>query len=617
MSSSPDRREFLRTSLAGGLGLGLAVKSAARPAEAASACARAALPQDDPDPAGRLRQLERTRGRYTWDYERIPSVPMVERLPPSDVFSLPFLRQAVDRALDLVENFLTPAERRLAGGRTWRSVVEALATGGNRDTATLRTLLDVAARAARSARGDGRPSSVEDYGALFRTIERPAIAETFQDDRVFARQRVAGANPLVIRRVAALDDRFPVTDALLRSVVAGDSLDAAAAEGRLYLADYHELDDVARGLFRGVPKFVAAPLALFVVEKGTGDLLPVAIQCAQQPGPAHPIFTRHDGVAWLLAKTVVQVADANVHEAMHHLGRTHLFIEPFVIATERQLAANHPLRLLLRPHFEGTLAINEFAHDTLLAPGGFVDDLLAGTLEASMQLAARAVQTWRVDEAPLPLTLRARGVDDAGALPQYPYRDDALLYWNAIRAWVDEYLRAYYRSDADLLADFELAAWQRELVAADGGRVAGFGSIGGLDGLVDAVTLVLFTSSVQHAAVNFPQFDLMTYVPNMPLAGFTEAPASRSAGEQDFLDLLPPLSSAREQILILYLLGTVHHTTLGMYSADQICDPLVRRPLRQFRAELDRVGRAIDARNRVRAPYPFLDRAGIPQSINI
>ena len=42
--------------------------------------------------------------------------------------------------------------------------------------------------------------------------------------------------------------------------------------------------------------------------------------------------------------------------AVSHLGRTHLFIEPFVIATERQLGENHPLRLLLRPHFEGTLA---------------------------------------------------------------------------------------------------------------------------------------------------------------------------------------------------------------------------------------------------------------------
>ena len=619
MNRSADRREFLRANLLGGVALGLAAKEAAQPAEAAEACARASLAQDDPDPAGRQRQIERTRTRYTWDHVRIPTVPMVEKVPRSDAFSLPFLRQGFEKAADLLENFLARpgSTRPRRRGREWSRAVEAVARGGDAGAGALSELAAVVREAAGGGAGDDRPESLEDYGLLFRTIARPPIAETFRDDRVFARHRVAGPNPLTIRRVAGLDDRFPVTDALFRSVLPDDTLDAAAAEGRLYLADYRELAGVPRGLFRGVPKFVAAPLALFAVEKGSRELVPVAIQCGQEPGPANPVFTPHDGHSWLVAKTIVQVADANVHEAISHLGRTHLFVEPFVIATERQLAANHPLRLLLRPHFEGTLAINEFAHDTLLAPGGFVDELLAATLEASTQLAARAAQTWRVDEALLPLALRARGVDDADLLPKYPYRDDALLYWDAIRAWVDDYLRSYYGSEADLAADVELAAWHRELIATEGGRVAGFGALGGRDGLVDAATLVVFTSSVQHAAVNFPQFDLMTYVPNMPLAGFTDVPAGRTAGEQDFLDLLPPLSSARLQIGILYLLGTVHHTTLGLYSAGQICDSRVRGPLRRFRDDLDRAGRIIEARNRTRPDYPFLERAGIPQSINI
>jgi arachidonate 15-lipoxygenase len=249
-----------------------------------------------------------------------------------------------------------------------------------------------------------------------------------------------------------------------------------------------------------------------------------------------------------------------------------------------------------------------------------VDELLAGTLEASMGLAARAVQSYRVDEALLPRALAARGVHDGAALPNYPYRDDALLYWNAIHTWVDDYLRAYYRSEGDVAADFELAAWYRELVAHDGGRVAGLGdgaTIGGLAALVDAATLVIFTSSVQHAAVNFPQFDLMTYTPNMPLGGFAPAPTSRAANEQDFLDLLPPLSSARQQLVILYLLGTIHHTTLGLYRSDELCDARVQRPRQRFVRALERAGATVDARNRTRPLYPFLDRRGIPQSINI
>ena len=126
----------------------------------------------------------------------------------------------------------------------------------------------------------------------------------------------------------------------------------------------------------------------------------------------------------------------------------------------------------------------------------------------------------------------------------------------------------------------------------------------------------MFTSSVQHAAVNFPQFDLMTYTPNMPLAGFAPAPRSRDASEQDYLDLLPPLASARRQLVILYILGTVHYSTIGMYE-DEICDPQIRVPLARFRADLTRIGGIIELRNRVRPPYSFLDPRGVPQSINV
>ncbi len=608
MTSTYDRRRFLRTGVAGGLGLTLAGSAPAQRRSSLSSCREPLLPQQDPDPLSRRRQLARTRDQYVYDYERITAVPMVEHLPRSEQFSLPWLAQGASRAADLIRNF--------AARPSGRSV-ESLAAG------SAEGLFDLARQCASAATDPpelDRPQSLADYASLFRTIELPGIAGSYQDDRVFARHRVAGPNPLVIRRIAGLDDRFPLSESTYRSVLPGDRLEAAAKEGRLYLADYRGLENVPLGLFRGVPKFLSAPLALFAVSKRSGELVPVAIQCEQEPGPRNPIFTKRDGHAWSIAKTIVQIADANLHEAVSHLGRTHLFVEPFVIATERQLAENHPVRLLLRPHFEGTLAINELAHRTLLAPGGFVDELLAGTLEASIQLSVDAASSYAFDEALLPNALRARGVDDDGTLTDYPYRDDALLYWNAIRTWVSDYLRTYYRSEADLRDDSELGDWYRELVAPDGGRVKGFGrngALGGLNDLIEGVTLLVFTSSVQHAAVNFPQFDLMTYVPNMPLAGFTEGPPSNEAGEQDLLDLLPPLPSARLQLVILYLLGTIHHTTLGEYGPSELCDRRIRGPLRAFQRELGNIGRTIAERNRVRTPYRFLEPGGIPQSINI
>jgi arachidonate 15-lipoxygenase len=613
MTSRPDRRAFLRLTAALGA---VCASRRTSPAEAAEpVCGRALLPQDDPDARARQRGLERARGRYRYDFYKVPTVPMLEHVPLPEQFAFPWVREVGDRAVDLARNFALASR---AGKRTVRRAErQAVAALLARD---VDALFDLAERAGAAGSGSDRPQSLLDYAALFASIERPAISETFLDDRVFARQRVAGPNPLVIRQVHALDDRFPVTDAIFRSVLPDDSLEAAGAEGRLFLADYRELDEVQEGLFRGTPKFLAAPLALFALTEGKRELVPVAIQCEQVPGPANPIFTPQHGHAWTMAKTIVQIADANAHEMISHLGRTHIWVEPFAIATERQLAANHPLRLLLRPHFEGTLAINEQAYSRLLGPGGFVDDLLGGTLEASIRLTAEAVRSYRVDEALLPAGLRARGVHDPAVLPDYPYRDDALLHWNAIRAWAYAYLSTYYRSDADVAADPELAAWYGELVAGDGGRITGWGKdgrLGGLDDLADAVTLIVFTSSVQHAAVNFPQFDLMTYIPNMPLAGFRPTPVPPAATEQDFLDLLPPLSSARRQIVILYVLGTIHYTRLGAYGAGEICDPRVQPAVQAFQQELLAAGRLIEERNLVRPPYPFLAPAGIPQSINI
>ncbi|MGQ2931438.1 MAG: lipoxygenase family protein, partial [Sphingopyxis sp.] len=48
-------------------------------------------------------------------------------------------------------------------------------------------------------------------------------------------------------------------------------------------------------------------------------------------------------------------------------------------------------------------------------------------------------------------------------MPEYPYRDDALLLWNAIAQWVGDYVATYYLSDTDVSGDHELQAWAIDL----------------------------------------------------------------------------------------------------------------------------------------------------------
>ncbi|KAJ7351750.1 hypothetical protein OS493_035691 [Desmophyllum pertusum] len=70
-------------------------------------------------------------------------------------------------------------------------------------------------------------------------------------------------------------------------------------------------------------------------------------------------------------------ADAQCHQMISHLLRTHLFMEPIAVATRRQLPSLHPLWKLLSPHLRGTLAIDTFGRHVLLPAGGVADLVLS------------------------------------------------------------------------------------------------------------------------------------------------------------------------------------------------------------------------------------------------
>jgi len=613
--------------------------------------------------------LDVARQEYQYNYTHIPSVAMVDQLPPAERFSRSwYLLLAEQLKVLFVNTLITNRGNRGSSSirddvkmfifealikgaiparisviaRLLQIVPQLLIRGISKDLQEIDDLLfsllresgvtilrDALNRVIALLYKDqptGHATSLKDYEKLFPVIALPTIANAFQDDEVFAYMRVAGYNPVMIERVTSLSDRFPVKDEQYQAVMGSDdSLAAAGQEGRLYLADYGILDGAINGTYPHEQKYVYAPLALFALPKGSDParlLRPVAIQCGQTPGSDYPIITPNSGkYAWLFAKTVVQIADANVHEAVTHLARTHLFVGTFVMATHRQLPISHPLSLLLRPHFEGTLAINDAAQRTLIAPGGGVDRLLSSTIDNSRVLAVRGLQSYRFNSAMLPKQFKQRGVDDPNLLPVYPYRDDALLVWDAIHQWVSDYLNLYYATDEDVQKDAALQAWVAEAQAYDGGRVSDFGEDGGIqtrDYLVDAATLIIFTASAQHAAVNFPQKDLMGYAAAFPLAGYLPASTlRREISEQDYLNLLPPLDQAQRQFNLLSLLGSIYYNKLGEYPKEYFTDPQVKPLLQAFQSNLQTVEATINQRNLNRPAYEYLLPSKIPQSINI
>ncbi|MEM5387037.1 lipoxygenase family protein [Paraburkholderia phymatum] len=467
--------------------------------------------------------------------------------------------------------------------------------------------------------------------ALFATTPLPAVAQSLDDDVAFARWRVAGPNPMLIAGVTALPPKFPLTNAQYRKVMGNDDdLALAGSQHRLYLLDYAELAGLAR---RGPAKFGFAPIALFAIPRNGGAMMPVAIQCGQESGN-NLIFLRADRTAdasdywaWRMAKTCVQIADTTYHEVFVHLGRTHLVSEAFCVATHRELAPSHPLNVLLVPHFEGTLFINSLACFVLIAKGTIIDNLFSGPIETIQQTAGAGRLAFDFYANMLPTDLNSRRVDNRAYLPDYPYRDDALLVWKAIQDWVCEYLGVYYQSDYDVTSDAELANWVRAV--ADSGKIRGFRSITSLAQLADVVTMIVFTASAQHAAVNFPQKALMAYPPAFTASGWSPAPSGAVAQSQQSWErlALPPLPVSMLQIATLELLGGVYHTPLGEYRSNLFpfssvfTDPRIAAaggPLQRFQASLKAVEATINDRNRTRPqPYDFLLPSRIPCSTNI
>jgi arachidonate 15-lipoxygenase len=614
--------------------------------------------------------LAAQREKYQYNYTHIPPLAMVDTLPEEEQFSRPWKLmlakvgfellvnkiivtygdQGAVGAADDVRNFLlatlkeTLAEYkgfaklpiifqgakflpRLIWGKVTTKVVDMedlmedlLKTVGRQFLEDFGS--NVMDKLTRDA-PQGKFQSPEDFKSLFATIDLPDIANSYQTDESFAYMRVAGPNPVMLQRITEPHPRFPVTEGHYQLVMGDDdSLALARAEGRLYICDYGILDGAVNDSFPGYQKYLYAPLALFAVPR-TGDrrLQPVAIQCGQDP-KKYPILTpKSNPYAWLCAKTAVQVADANFHEAVSHLGRTHLFMGPFAIATPRQLPESHPLHKLLRPHFLGMLAINDSAQAKLIFKGGGVNKLLAPTIDNARLLAVIGVKNYGFNQAMLPKQLEARGVNDIEAFPLYPYRDDALLAWDAIYTWVSDYLQLYYANDAAVQNDQALQAWAKELISDQGGRVIDFGENGGIQTLaylIEAVTLIIFTVSAQHAAVNFPQKNLMSFAPGMPCSGYVPLEQlGENTTEQDYLNLLPPISQAQEQLKLCHLLGSAHFTELGQYEPEHFTDSRVQVPLKKFQDRLADIEVIIHQRNGDRPVYEYLLPSLIPQSINI
>ena len=86
-------------------------------------------------------------------------------------------------------------------------------------------------------------------------------------------------------------------------------------------------------------------------------------------------------------------------------------MEPFIIATHRQLSRLHPLYKLLIPHYLDTMDINQAARQSLINAGGIIERSFTPG-KYSMEMSSTVYKDWSFKEQGLPADLLKRFVLD-------------------------------------------------------------------------------------------------------------------------------------------------------------------------------------------------------------
>ncbi|ESW22484.1 hypothetical protein PHAVU_005G157000 [Phaseolus vulgaris] len=497
-------------------------------------------------------------------------------------------------------------------------------------------------------------------------------------DEEFAREMICGVNPNLIRLLqdfppqSKLDSQVygdhtsQITKENLEPNLEGLTVDEAIQSKRLFLLDHHDsIMPYLRRINATSSKAYATRTILFLKKDRT--LKPLAIELSlphpggDKSGVVSQVFLPADeGVessVWLLAKSYVIVNDSSYHQLVSHWLNTHAVVEPFVIATNRHLSVVHPIYKLLHPHYRDTMNINALARGDLVNHGGIIEKTFVWG-RYSMEMSAVIYKDWVFTDQALPADLIKRGIatEDPECphglrlfIEDYPYAVDGLEIWDAIKTWVHEYVFLYYKSDDTLKEDPELQAWWKELVEVGHGDKKNepwWPKMQTREELVEACSIVIWTASALHAAVNFGQYPYGGLILNrptlsrrfMPEEGSAEYEELKKSPQKALLKTITPKFQTLVDLSVIEILS--RHASDEVYLGERdnpnwTSDTRALEAFKRFGKKLSEIEKKLSQRNNdeklrnrygpVMMPYTLLFPSsdegltfrGIPNSISI
>uniref|UniRef100_A0AAY4BZP5 Uncharacterized protein n=1 Tax=Denticeps clupeoides TaxID=299321 RepID=A0AAY4BZP5_9TELE len=469
-------------------------------------------------------------------------------------------------------------------------------------------------------------NDLDDFKRIFWKLRSPIAEYTMEhwkEDWFFAFQFLNGSNPRMIHQVQKLPPGFRVTGDMVQIFLKPNTtLEKEMQDGNVYLVDHAIIESLPTNVIKNQRQHIAAPFCLLYEHPDQG-LIPIAIQLEQKPRRHTPVFLPSDPpLAWLLAKMWVRHAEFQVFQVLSHLLRTHLVVEVFCVATMRQLPAVHPVYKLLTPHLRYTLEINCRARTQLIAKDGIFKRVVSSGGDGLLVLAQREYKVLTYRSLQPKLDFQDRGVSK---LKKYFYRDNTLMIWDAIQRYVTGIVSLYYPSDSEVLEDTELQAWIKDVTEEGFANVPKLGQllikfISRTD-LITLLTVVIFTTTAQHAATNNGQFDWCAWVPNTPCTMRCPPPTDKDAIDmQLIMDTLPDISQSCVEMAITWHLGRAQPDAIpmGQYVEDYFTEPEAKDLIAEFQKDLRDIDESIQEQNKgVELPYLYLCPSRIENSITV
>ncbi|KAG7265104.1 hypothetical protein CRUP_018232 [Coryphaenoides rupestris] len=452
------------------------------------------------------------------------------------------------------------------------------------------------------------------------------VMQHWKEDFMFGYQFLNGCNPVVLQKCTKLPDKFPVTHEMVAICLErGLTLEEELEAGNIYIADYEVLDGITANCTDPCTlQYLAAPICL-LYRTVRSKILPLAIQLGQVPGEEKPIFLPSDAECdWLMAKIWVRSSDFHVHQTVTHLLRTHLMSEVFGVAMFRQLPAVHPAYKLLIPHVRFTIAINTKAREQLICECGIFDKANGTGGGGHVQLIQKAMKTLTFRSLCFPDDIAARGMDNVDELPTYFFRDDGYKVWNATKSFVSDVVNIYYASDEVVQRDEEIQAFVKDVrnFGLQDFDSCGFPkSLKTLDQLTEYLTVVIFTASSQHAAVNFGQYDWCSWIPNAPSTMRRPPPTRKGQTNMKLIiESLPDRGRSCWHLGAVWALSQYQENELylGMYPDEHFIEQPVKDAMEKFRRSLAEISAGIRQRNEdKKLPYYYMSPDKIPNSVAV